>query len=205
MKPWKELFFEEVEAPHHFHIGMRIVKTVLAVFVCSILGWLRGETAFFSMIAAVLCMQKSAEKTLTTSFNRVIGTAVGGAYGVIVLFLETQFRLQRILPLFYLIVSLMLIPVILTATGIKKPSVAAFACVVFLSTTVYHVGDADPYTYALNRMLDTVIGIVVALIVNLAMPGPKMKVPVSASADMDGPGAAELEPEPESEAPEEKK
>lgn len=203
MKPWKELFFEEVEAPHHFHIGMRIVKTVLAVFVCSILGWLRGETAFFSMIAAVLCMQKSAEKTLTTSFNRVIGTAVGGAYGVIVLFLETQFRLQRILPLFYLIVSLMLIPVILTATGIKKPSVAAFACVVFLSTTVYHVGDSDPYTYALNRMLDTVIGIVVALIVNLAMPGPKMKVPVSASADMDGPGAAG--PEPESEAPEEKK
>lgn len=203
MKPWKELFFEEVEAPHHFHIGMRIVKTVLAVFVCSILGWLRGETAFFSMIAAVLCMQKSAEKTLTTSFNRVIGTAVGGAYGVIVLFLETQFRLQRILPLFYLIVSLMLIPVILTATGIKKPSVAAFACVVFLSTTVYHVGDADPYTYALNRMLDTVIGIVVALIVNLAMPGPKMKVPVSASADMDGPGAAGPEPEPE--ALEEKK
>lgn len=203
MKPWKELFFEEVEAPHHFHIGMRIVKTVLAVFVCSILGWLRGETAFFSMIAAVLCMQKSAEKTLTTSFNRVIGTAVGGAYGVIVLFIETQFRLQRILPLFYLIVSLMLIPVILTATGIKKPSVAAFACVVFLSTTVYHVGDADPYTYALNRMLDTVIGIVVALIVNLAMPGPKMKVPVSASADMDGPGAAGPEPEPE--APEEKK
>ena len=203
MKPWKELFFEEVEAPHHFHIGMRIVKTVLAVFVCSILGWLRGETAFFSMIAAVLCMQKSAEKTLATSFNRVIGTAVGGAYGVIVLFLETQFRLQRILPLFYLIVSLMLIPVILTATGIKKPSVAAFACVVFLSTTVYHVGDADPYTYALNRMLDTVIGIVVALIVNLAMPGPKMKVPVSASADMDGPGAAGPEPEPE--APEEKK
>lgn len=203
MKPWKELFFEEVEAPHHFHIGMRIVKTVLAVFVCSILGWLRGETAFFSMIAAVLCMQKSAEKTLTSSFNRVIGTAVGGAYGVIVLFLETQFRLQRILPLFYLIVSLMLIPVILTATGIKKPSVAAFACVVFLSTTVYHVGDADPYTYALNRMLDTVIGIVVALIVNLAMPGPKMKVPVSASADMDGPGAAGPEPEPE--APEEKK
>lgn len=203
MKPWKELFFEEVEAPHHFHIGMRIVKTVLAVFVCSILGWLRGETAFFSMIAAVLCMQKSTEKTLTTSFNRVIGTAVGGAYGVVVLFLETQFRLQRILPLFYLIVSLMLIPVILTATGIKKPSVAAFACVVFLSTTVYHVGDADPYTYALNRMLDTVIGIVVALIVNLAMPGPKMKVPVSASADMDGPGAAGPEPEPE--APEEKK
>lgn len=90
MKPWRELFFEEVEPPHHFHIGMRIIKTVIAVFVCAIIGWLRGEMTFFSMIAAVLCMQKSAEKTLSTSFNRVMGTAVGGAYGVIVLFLETQ-------------------------------------------------------------------------------------------------------------------
>lgn len=144
MKPWRELFFEEVEPPHHFHIGMRIIKTVIAVFVCAIIGWLRGEMTFFSMIAAVLCMQKSAEKTLSTSFNRVMGTAVGGAYGVIVLFLETQFNLQRVPPLFYLVVSLMLIPVILTTIGIKKPSVAGFACVVFLSTTVYHVGDADP-------------------------------------------------------------
>ena len=137
MKPWRELFFEEVEPPHHFHIGMRIIKTVIAVFVCAIIGWLRGEMTFFSMIAAVLCMQKSAEKTLSTSFNRVMGTAVGGAYGVIVLFLETQFNLQRVPPLFYLVVSLMLIPVILTTIGIKKPSVAGFACVVFLSFFFY--------------------------------------------------------------------
>ena len=49
-------------------------------------------------------------------------------------------------------------------------------------------------------MLDTVIGIVVALIVNLTMPGPKMLIPVSAAEDMDGPGAAQ-----QSELPEEKK
>jgi len=189
VKPWKELFFEEVETPLHFHIGMRIIKTVLAVFICSIIGWLRGEMTFFSMIAAVLCMQKSAEKTFTTSFNRIMGTAVGGVYGVLVLFIETQVHAQKIMPLYCLIVSLMLIPVILTTIAIKKPSVAAFACVVFLSTTIYHVADADPYTYALNRMLDTAIGIVVALVVNLAMPGPRQKVPVSASADLDGPGA----------------
>ena len=200
MKPWRELFFEEVEPPHHFHIGMRIIKTVIAVFICGLLGWLRDETSFFSMIAAVLCMQKSAEKTFTTSFNRIMGTAVGGVFGVVVLFLETELHVQRVMPVYYLIVSLMLIPVILTTIGIKKPSVAGFACVVFLSTTVYHVGDADPYTYALNRMLDTVIGIVVALIVNLTMPGPKMLIPVSAAEDMDGPGAAQ-----QSEPPEEKK
>ena len=35
-------------------------------------------------------MQKSAEKTFTTSFNRIMGTAVGGVFGVVVLFLETE-------------------------------------------------------------------------------------------------------------------
>ena len=113
MKPWRELFFEEVEPPHHFHIGMRIIKTVIAVFICGLLGWLRDETSFFSMIAAVLCMQKSAEKTFTTSFNRIMGTA---------------------------------------------------------------------------------LGIVVALVVNLAMPGPKKPAPVSALEDMDGPGPVEPAP-----------
>lgn len=191
MKPWRELFFEEVEPPHHFHIGMRIIKTVIAVFICGLLGWLRDETSFFSMIAAVLCMQKSAEKTFTTSFNRIMGTAVGGAFGVVVLFLETKLHVQRVMPVYYLIVSVMLIPVILSTIAIKKPSVAGFACVVFLSTTIYHVGDAAPYTYALNRMLDTVMGIVVALVVNLAMPGPKKRVPVSVAQDLDGPGEAE--------------
>jgi len=38
-------------------------------------------------------------------------------------------------------------------------------------------------------MLDTAIGIVVALAVNLAMPGPRQKIPTSAAADLDGPGA----------------
>ena len=194
MKPWRELFFEEVGPPHHFHIGMRIIKTVIAVFICGLLGWLRDETSFFSMIAAVLCMQKSAEKTFTTSFNRIMGTAVGGVFGVVVLFLETELHVQRVMPVYYLIVSLMLIPVIMSTIAIKKPSVAGFACVVFLSTTIYHVGDASPYTYALNRMLDTALGIVVALVVNLAMPGPKKPAPVSALEDMDGPGPVEPAP-----------
>ena len=49
-------------------------------------------------------------------------------------------------------------------------------------------------SWALNRMLDTALGIVVALVVNLAMPGPKKPAPVSALEDMDGPGPVEPAP-----------
>ena len=98
--------------------------------------------------------------------------AVGGAFGVALLFVETQVHLQEVfLPLYILVCSLLIIPIIVTTLIMHKPTVTGFSCIVFLSVAIYHVGDASPYTYALNRLLDTTIGIIVALLVNLVMPG----------------------------------
>lgn len=91
---------------------------------------------------------------------------------MLVLFSETQLHLQRIfMPLYVLVISVMIIPIIVTTLAIHKPSVTGFTCIVFLSVAVYHIGDASPYNYAMNRLLDTIIGIVVALVINLTMPG----------------------------------
>lgn len=175
MERWRDILFDNgIEEHYHFHIGMRIIKTALAVFVCGLIGWLRDRDGlnFFSMIAAVICIQKSTEATIKNSFNRVVGTAIGGAFGVLVLFAETQVHLQRVfMPLYVLVISVMIIPIIVTTLAIHKPTVTGFACIVFLSVAVYHVTDASPYAYALNRMLDTIVGIIVALIINIAMPG----------------------------------
>ena len=172
MKRWRDILFDNgFEEHYHIHIGMRIIKTALAVFICGLLGVLRGEMTFFAMIAAVMCVQKSTEMTLKNSFNRFVGTAIGGVYGVALLFLETQIHMQRWMPLYIFVCSFMMIPIIVTALALHKPTVAGFSCIVFLSISVYHVGDASPYTYALNRLLDTTIGIIVALLVNLVMPG----------------------------------
>lgn len=174
MKRMRELFFDELPDDYHYHlhIGMRMVKTVVAVYICALIGWLRHEEAFFSMIAAVLCMQRSTEKALSMAFIRIVGTAIGGLFGVLLLFAETKLHMQRIMPLYYLAVSLMLIPVISSALAMRKPSAAAFSCVVFLSIVIHHVDDALPYLFALNRMLDTLTGIIVALLVNLVTPTP---------------------------------
>ena len=156
MKRWREILFDNgFEEHYHFHVGMRIIKTALAVLVCGLIGWIRDQDSmnFFSMIAAVICIQKSAEATIKNSFNRVIGTAIGGAFGVALLFVETH------------------VHIMVTTLAIHTPSVTGFTCIVFLSVAIYHVGDSSPYTYAMNRLLDTVVGIIVALIINLAMPG----------------------------------
>ena len=174
MKRWREILFDNgFEEHYHFHVGMRIIKTALAVLVCGLIGWIRDQDSmnFFSMIAAVICIQKSAEATIKNSFNRVIGTAIGGAFGVALLFVETHVHMQRIIPIYLLVTSVLIIPIIVTTLAIHKPSVTGFTCIVFLSVAIYHVGDSSPYTYAMNRLLDTVVGIIVALIINLAMPG----------------------------------
>lgn len=185
MKTWRDILFDNgFEEHYHIHIGMRIIKTAIAVFICGLIGWLRDRDGlnFFSMIAAVICIQKSTEATIKNSFNRVVGTAIGGAYGVALLFAETQLHMQRFLPLYIFIIAVLIIPIIVTTLMIHKPSVTGFACIVFLSVSVYHIGDASPYAYALNRLLDTVIGIIVALCINLAMPGAAPMTPPEGGA-----------------------
>lgn len=174
MKRWRDIIFDNnVEEHYHIHVGMRIIKTVIAVFICGLIGWLRDRDGMniFSMIAAIICIQKSTEATIKNSFNRFAGTAIGGVFGVAVLFMETKLHTQQFMPLYLLILALLLIPIILVTLAIHKPSVSSFTCIVFLGVTVYHVSDANPYTYAVNRLLDTVIGVIVALIINLALPG----------------------------------
>ena len=135
MKRWRDILFDNgFEEHYHIHIGMRIIKTALAVFVCGLIGWLRDQDSvnFFSMIAAVICIQKSAEATIKNSFNRVIGTAIGGTFGVALLFAETQLRMQRFMPLYLLVTSLLIIPIIVSTLVIHKPTVTGFACMLCL-------------------------------------------------------------------------
>mgnify|MGYP002555654288 FL=1 len=171
MRRWRELLLDKgPEESFHMHVGMRIVKTVIAVYLCGLIGYLRDELGFFAIIAAVICMQKSTDATIKNSFNRVVGTAIGGVFGVALLFVETHLHMQRFMPLYLLVVALLLIPIMLLTLAIKKPTMTAFTCIVFLSIVINHFTDASPYPYALDRLLDTTIGIIVTLIVNLALP-----------------------------------
>ena len=45
-------------------------------------------------------------------------------------------------------------------------SASYISCVVFMSITVSHAMDVNPYLFAINRMIDTLIGIFVALFIN---------------------------------------
>ena len=155
---------------HRRHIGMRIIKTVVAVFLCGLLAFARSKSAFYSMIAAVVCVQNSAGKTIESSVNRMIGTLIGGVVGIVVVYLLELAGILYIELARYAVLSLVLIPIIELCLAVKRPGSAAMACIVFLCVTVNHsVGDT-PVIYSIERLFETLVGVALACGIDVLLP-----------------------------------
>ena len=148
-------------------VGARMVKSAVAVLLCFFIDYFReGSLPFYSAIAAVLCMQPEVSHSVKVAVNRTEGTLIGGAFGMGTLWLFRQFVPAQ--PPFwrYFIISAMIVALIYITVLIKLPAASYITCVVFLSITVSHVADANPFWFTLNRVADTLIGIFVSLAVN---------------------------------------
>ena len=193
--------------PEHRHwIGMRIIKTVVAVFLCGLLAYFRSASGFYSMIAAVVCIQNSAGKTIESSVNRMIGTLVGGIMGVLVVYSLDTLGVLYIELLRYAVLSVMLIPIIKLCLTIKKPGCAAMACIVFLCVTVNHsVGDT-PAIYSIDRLFETMVGVALACAIDILLPYQSVPQPVRTEAAPAGESQPEpVQPQPEAEETESSK
>lgn len=197
-----EQYTAQAITPEHRHwIGMRIIKTVVAVFLCGLLAYLRDASGFYSMIAAVVCIQNSAGKTIESSINRMIGTLIGGVVGVLVVYSLDTLGVLYIEPLRYAVLSLMLIPIIKLCLAIKKPGCAAMACIVFLCVTVNHSVDDTPVIYSIERLFETLIGVALACGVDILLP---YHTPAQAPENAAPEGAAPPTPDaPAPDSPEE--
>lgn len=166
------------------HVGMRTWKTVLAVFICAMIDWARGRTPFYSMLAAVVSIQPDMERTLKKGIERMLSSLLGGAMGLIFLLLIGLTPIESFTPPYYLFISLMLIPIITLTVSLKRPECAYLSCVVFLSIAVMHTESAGaPLNYAINRTIDTLVGLAVGIIINLIPAHTKPTPALTPEAD----------------------
>ncbi len=75
----------------------------------------------------------------------------------------------------YLCLSVLLIPIINFSVLIKQEKGTFLMCVVFLCITVTHGNDESPLAFGLNRITDTTVGIMIALLIN-QIPVAEQKV-----------------------------
>lgn len=153
---------------HRHHIGMRIIKTVIAVFLCGVLAFLRDTSALYSMFAALFCVQRSAGKTIESSINRLLGTLIGGVVGVLTVYSMDTLHILHIDLLRYLLLSLLLIPTIELCLLLKKPDCAGMACMVVMCLVV-DPGN-KPAVDSIERLFETLVGVVLACGIDVLLP-----------------------------------
>ena len=137
-------------------IGWRIIKTGIAVALCIwIAQLLKFEYPFYSAIAAVIAMQATIEGSLKTGVHRMQGTIVGALTGYV-------FALVAVRSPWWTGLGLILTMTILKF--MKWHEAISIASVVFIAISVNLTG--KPLDYAVNRIIDTALGIIIAYLVN---------------------------------------
>lgn len=147
--------------------GMRVLKTGIAIALCLLLEYFRVSAApYQSSVAAIVCMQPTLKSARNAALDRTLGTLIAGLFAYLfILLFRDSLALDSQSLLYYLCISLCTLPLMMLILRIKKPGALAISLMVFL-IIVLKGGDGNPILFTLNRVLDTLIGIVVALFVN---------------------------------------
>ena len=162
------------------HLGQRILKTALAVFLCLIIYMLRDYQGLVtqSTVAAIICIQPYRSDLITTSANRIIGTLTGAFYALVFLYIIDD--LERLVHphmiVVYMIMALGIILTLYTTVVMRKTDAAALSAIVFICIVGAYPELETPVALTIDRIIDTFIGILVAGAVNsLSLPRRKHK------------------------------
>ena len=141
------------------HIGLRTVKTAVAIIIAMILVEPYGATSsrlIFAMLGAMAAVQPTFRESLETCVSQTVGVIVGIAVGIILLALPTG-------PLSSVLIGVIFI---IALYNVFYPSASpSLPCFILVMTCTD--ASLSPVTYALGRIWDTAIGLGVGMLINM--------------------------------------
>lgn len=138
-------------------IGKRNIKTAIAVLLCVLASKaLKLEYPFFTVIAAIFSMENSIASTYKAGLYRLIGTLVGAFVGVIFIYIQ---------PGNAFLMGIGTILLIFICNTFNWDRAVPIAGVMF-AAIMLSLNNKNPIQYSFSRVLDTFIGIVIAVAVN---------------------------------------
>ena len=155
------------------HIELRNLKTAVAASLCVLIYELIDRNPTFACIGAIFGTGTDLEHSKLHGGNRLFGTVIGGFLGMVLfrfyLFFYPDGGNHPALMIFLFIGVIILI--LLSQyfwVGAVQPG-GVVLCIILFNTP------ADAYiSYALNRMLDTGVGVVMALAINWLFPRERL-------------------------------
>lgn len=141
-----------------FHIGLRTLKTAVAVIIAMVIVEFYGATTsklVFAMLGAMAAVQPTFKESLESCLSQLAGTVFGAVAGLCLLTLPiTHFTATGI--------GIVLVLGMYNALGHRFAPSLACLMVVTLCTTP----DILPVTYAVGRLWDSAIGLGVGMLIN---------------------------------------
>ena len=151
-------------------IGMRNIKTATAAALCALIYYFFDRSPAFACIGAIFGMGSDLEMSKLHGGNRVFGTLIGGLLGIVMFRIYLIFHpdggrsLLLVLLTFIGVVLLILLCQVFWVGGVQPGGVV-------LSILLFNTPVDSYVSYAMNRILDTAIGVIMALVVNSFFPG----------------------------------
>ena len=150
-------------------VGMRNIKTALATSFCALVYYFVGRSPAFACIGVIFGMGSDLQDAQKNGGNRLFGTIIGGILGIILFRIYLIFMPQGghsllLVPLMFIgTVLLILLCQMFWVGGVQPGGVVL--CILLFNTPV------DTYIdYAMNRIFDTAVGVLLALFVSFVLP-----------------------------------
>ena len=159
------------EKYHYPIIGQRIIKTTVAVFICLLISYLRGyqgtDIRSEACITAIICMQPYISDTRDYAISRFAGTMIGTGWGLLLLVILYSFPvLGENRMVLYALISVGVMMTLYSTVLVRRPDTSALAAAIFLWIVITYPEIDTPYLRTFNHILDVLIGILSALLVN---------------------------------------
>lgn len=134
------------------------VMIAFTAVVCLCLAqWLALPQGYWAVMSSIIVMQSNVQETISASFNRLIGTAIGAIIGGIFLDLYG-------VHVWVFGVAVMIVVLICIFLNLKQ-SYRLAGVTVAIILLVSHV--ESPWMTAFHRFLEVSLGVVVALLISL--------------------------------------
>ena len=157
----------------HFHIGQRNIKTALAATLCALLYFPFERNPTFACIGAIFGLGNSMDNSRLNGGNRFFGTLIGGLIGMVLFRIYLIFQPDGkhsllLVPLVFIGTVLLILLCQKFRVGGVQPG-GVVLCILLFNTPV------DTYiSYAVNRIFDTAVGVLLALAVNWLLPRERL-------------------------------
>ncbi|MFV0558554.1 MAG: FUSC family protein [Enterococcus sp.] len=166
-----------------FRLGMRTMKTALAVLICILLFHYldRGEP-LIAALSAVFSLRQDLTTTVSFGKSRVLGNTVGGLLAMIYFFIIQYFDHEFVVELFLLPFLVVLVIVISDGFDNNAGIVSAIATLLLITMSI---PQGESSLYALDRVIDTFIGTFIAISINFIIRPPEIEKAQEISEDLE--------------------